>query len=50
VVIEPGAVHFMAQPGPANYFRLGVSSIPTDRIEPGIKLLADTVREQLKQG
>jgi GntR family transcriptional regulator / MocR family aminotransferase len=40
----------MAQPGPANYFRLGVSSIPTDRIEPGIKLLADTVREQLKQG
>ena len=50
VVIEPGAVHFMAQPCPANYFRLGVSSIATDRIEPGIKLLADTVREQLKHG
>jgi GntR family transcriptional regulator/MocR family aminotransferase len=50
VVIEPGAVHFMAQPGPANYFRLGVSSIPTERIEPGITLLAETVREQLKGG
>ena len=25
VVIEPGAVHFMAQPGPANFIRLGVS-------------------------
>jgi GntR family transcriptional regulator/MocR family aminotransferase len=50
VVIEPGAVHFISQPGPANYFRLGVSSISTDRIEPGIKLLAETVREQLKRG
>ena len=50
VVIEPGAVHFMAQPGPANYFRLGVSSIPTEKIETGIKLLAEAVREQLKRG
>jgi GntR family transcriptional regulator/MocR family aminotransferase len=50
VVIEAGAVHFLTQPGPTNYFRLGVSSIPTDRIEPGIKLLAETVREQLKRG
>ncbi|MGH6933627.1 MAG: PLP-dependent aminotransferase family protein [Dongiaceae bacterium] len=50
VVIEAGAVHFMAQPGPANYFRLGVSSIATERIEPGIGLLAETVREQMKRG
>ena len=35
---------------PANYFRLGVSSIPTERIESGIKLLAEAVREQLKRG
>jgi len=49
VVIEPGAVHFMDQPGPANFFRLGVSSIPTERIEPGIKLLAEAVREQSKR-
>jgi GntR family transcriptional regulator/MocR family aminotransferase len=45
VVIEPGAVHFLNQPGPANFCRLGVSSIPTERIEPGIKLLAEAVRE-----
>lgn len=45
VVIEPGAVHFLRQPGPANFCRLGVSSIPTERIAPGIKLLAEAVRE-----
>jgi GntR family transcriptional regulator/MocR family aminotransferase len=44
VVIEPGDVHFLEQPGPANFLRLGVSSIATERIEPGIKLLADVVR------
>ncbi len=49
VVIEPGAVHFMDQPGPANFFRLGVSSIPTEKIEAGIKLLAEVVREQTKR-
>ncbi len=45
VVIEPGAVHFLSQPGPANFCRLGVSSIPTERIETGIKLLAEAVRD-----
>lgn len=45
VVIEPGAVHFLQQPGPTNFCRLGVSSIPTERIEPGIQLLAEAVRE-----
>jgi GntR family transcriptional regulator/MocR family aminotransferase len=44
VVIEPGAVHFLHQPGPASFCRLGVSSIPTERIEPGIRVLAETVR------
>lgn len=48
VVIEPGAVHFMEQPGPANFCRLGVSSIPTERIEPGIRLLAEAVRQHLR--
>jgi GntR family transcriptional regulator/MocR family aminotransferase len=48
VVIEPGAVHFLNQPGPANFCRLGVSSIPTERIEPGIRLLAEAVREYRK--
>src|SRR6185295_9806737 len=48
VVIESGAVHFLTQPGPKNFCRLGVSSIPTERIEPGIMRLAETVKEQLR--
>ncbi|HVM86175.1 MAG TPA: PLP-dependent aminotransferase family protein, partial [Candidatus Binatia bacterium] len=48
VVIEAGAVHFMAQPGPRHFCRLGVSSIPTERIEPGIMRLAEAVKEQLR--
>lgn len=53
VVIESGAVHFhravARQNGKASerssYFRLGVSSIPIDRIEPGIKILADVIAD-----
>jgi GntR family transcriptional regulator/MocR family aminotransferase len=43
ILIEPGNVHFMAEDGPLNYFRLGFSSIPVDRIEPGIRKLAELV-------
>jgi GntR family transcriptional regulator/MocR family aminotransferase len=46
IVIEPGHVHFMAAPRPRNFFRLGFSAIPEERIEPGIRLLADLVRGQ----
>ncbi len=56
VVIESGRVHFHQQPDAAevprdrsSYSRLGVSSIPIERIEPGIKILAQVVREQLKR-
>src|SRR5262249_49416574 len=39
VLIEPGAVHFLAgHQAPRNCFRLGFSSIPVDRIEPGLAL------------
>ncbi len=48
VVIESGAVHFLNQPGPKNFCRLGVSSIPTERIEPGIIRLAEAVKAQLR--
>jgi GntR family transcriptional regulator/MocR family aminotransferase len=44
VLIEPGRVHFFAAEAPANYFRLGFSSIAEERIEPGIRLLAELVR------
>jgi GntR family transcriptional regulator/MocR family aminotransferase len=57
VVIESGKVHFHQQAEDAEalprdracYCRLGVSSIPIERIEPGIKILAQVVREQLKR-
>jgi GntR family transcriptional regulator/MocR family aminotransferase len=48
VLIEPGAVHFQAADAPRRYFRLGFSSIPVDRIEPGLKLLGEAMREQLR--
>ena len=43
VLIEPGAVHFAGPQIPKNCFRLGLSAIANDRIEPGIKLLAGLV-------
>jgi GntR family transcriptional regulator / MocR family aminotransferase len=44
VLIEPGRINFMANDAPNNYFRLGFSSIPTDKIEPGIRILADLIK------
>ncbi|MCV6613270.1 MAG: PLP-dependent aminotransferase family protein [Amphritea sp.] len=43
ILIESGAIHFLEDPPPKNYFRLGYSSISTDRIELGIKKLADLI-------
>lgn len=45
ILIEPGDVFFMADAPPRNFFRLGFSSIPTDRIEPGIAELAKLIRQ-----
>lgn len=44
VIIEPGAVTFAGPEIPKNHFRLGFSSIATERIEPGIRLLADVIK------
>jgi len=44
VIIEPGSIFFLGKDRPANNFRLGFSAIPNDRIEPGIRLLADLIR------
>lgn len=46
VLIEPGRIHFSAADAPRNFFRLGFSSIPEERIEPGIALLAEVVKAQ----
>jgi GntR family transcriptional regulator / MocR family aminotransferase len=43
VLIEPGTIHFGGTPRPRQFFRLGFSSISKDRIEPGIKALADVI-------
>jgi GntR family transcriptional regulator/MocR family aminotransferase len=47
LIIEPGRINFMGQEAPTNYFRLGFSSIPTERIEPGIELLANLIDRQM---
>jgi GntR family transcriptional regulator/MocR family aminotransferase len=47
ILIEPGDVHFLSDEGPRNFFRLGFSSIPTERIEPGIRLLAGVINDLL---
>jgi GntR family transcriptional regulator/MocR family aminotransferase len=51
ILIEPGEVHFLdAAAAPRNFFRLGFSSIATERIEPGLRLLGETLREELAGG
>lgn len=44
ILIEAGDVYYFSDDPPRNYFRLGFSSIPVDRIEPGIRKLAELVR------
>ena len=44
LLIERGDVYFMEDNGPRNYFRLGYSSIQTERIEPGIAELASLLQ------
>jgi len=45
IIIEPGRIYFGAGNAPRNYFRLGFSSIPCDRIAPGITRLAGLIGE-----
>ena len=39
VLFEPGEVFFHGENKPQHFFRLGFSSIPTDRIQPGVEKL-----------
>ena len=43
IVIEPGDIHFLGDNPPLNYFRLGYSSIDTQKIAPGIEKLAKLI-------
>ena len=45
VLIEPGRVLFLGPEKPRNYFRLAFSSLPADRIEPGIRILSDLIHD-----
>jgi GntR family transcriptional regulator/MocR family aminotransferase len=47
LLIEPGRINFGTPSPPRNYFRLAFSSIEDKRIEPGVKLLAQTIDETL---
>jgi GntR family transcriptional regulator / MocR family aminotransferase len=44
VFIEPGRITFGDSSVPSNHFRLAFSSIDEKKIEPGIKILADTIK------
>ena len=44
VIIEPGAPFFAPQHRKQNYYRLGYSSIPASRIEPGLALLSEALK------
>ncbi len=45
ILIETGDICFMQSNPPLNFFRLGYSSIAANRIEPGVKKLADLIHE-----
>ena len=47
VLVEPGDIFFSNPEEHRQFFRLGFSSISEDRIENGIKLLAETASEQV---
>jgi len=45
ILINPGHICFGAENGPRNYFRLAFSSIDEKKIEPGIRLLAELIKQ-----
>ena len=47
ILIESGDICFMQPDPPQNFFRLGYSSIAANKIEPGIKKLADLIHKMI---
>ena len=45
VLIEPGKNFFAPPNQPENYYRLAFSSINEEKIEDGIKILADNIKK-----
>ena len=47
IVIEPGSTFFVSKKPPRNYFRLGFSAVDVDKIDKGIRMLSDLIKEQI---
>ncbi len=45
ILIESGAIHFLRENPPQNFFRLGFSAIQVHKIEPGIAALSNLIRQ-----
>ncbi|MGI9407436.1 MAG: PLP-dependent aminotransferase family protein [Hyphomicrobiaceae bacterium] len=45
VIIEPGHIYFAETPAPRNHFRLGFSSIESNKISDGIKIIAECIAD-----
>lgn len=48
VVVEPGDVFFAGGRPRRNHMRIGFSSIPTERIEPGVRVIARVMAEEAR--
>jgi GntR family transcriptional regulator / MocR family aminotransferase len=46
ILIEPGGVFFAGEGESSRYFRMGFSAIQLEKIEPGVRALAQVVRQQ----
>ncbi len=49
VVIEPGAPFFSGSDPPTEYFRLGYSSIPVEKIAEGVRLISEKVSDAMSR-
>lgn len=45
LIMEPGDIHFSGSDRPQNFFRLGYSSIKSEKIDSGIRLLSELIDE-----
>ena len=45
LIMEPGDIHFSGIDRPKNFFRLGYSSIKSEKIDSGIRLLSELIDE-----
>lgn len=49
VIVEPGDIFFAASRPPVNHVRVGYSSIPKERIEDGVRLIASELKHLIAQ-